>query len=139
MTPERLPELDRRFYYNLDSPNQQQTFLDLRDEDRQSYLEAQGLWQEWAALPAEQRDKIQKSQVEVGYSEFALFMALGQPADTQDRDRAGRNATIHTFIRCSSGPKRGRYVLNNLDCDGTSDETQVALQEGIVVEIKYPN
>ena len=35
-------------------------------------------------------------------------MAWGPPADTQDRDANGRPLQLHTFIRCSSGPKRGR-------------------------------
>ena len=58
-------------------------------------------------------------EVELGFHEFALYMAWGPPADTQDRDANGRPLQLHTFIRCSSGPKRGRYVRSNLDCDGT--------------------
>ena len=45
----------------------------------------------------------------------------------------GRPLQLHTFIRCSSGPKRGRYVRSNLDCDGTSSETQVSIRDGVVV------
>jgi hypothetical protein len=75
----------------------------------------------------------------VGFHEFALFMAWGPPADTLTRERDGRPSVVHTFIRCSSGPKTGQHVRNNLDCDGTSDETRVAVQEGIVVEIQYPD
>jgi hypothetical protein len=139
LTPERLPELDRRFYYNLDDPNDQQRFLEIAESERQTFLEQQGLWQKWAALPADEREKAAHGQVEVGFHEFALFMAYGPPADTQSRETNGRAAIMHTFIRCSSGPKRGRYVRNNLDCDGTSDETQVSIAKGVVVEIKYPN
>jgi hypothetical protein len=139
LTPERLPELDRRFYYNLDDPRDQQHFLEIPEQDRQAFLERNGIWQKWAALPETEREKASHGQVEVGFHEFALFMAYGPPADTQYRDRDGRSAMIHTFIRCSSGPKRGRYVRNNLDCDGTSDETQVSIAKGVVVEIKYPN
>ncbi len=134
-TPERLPELDRRFYYNLDDPNDQQRFLEIPESERQAFLEQKGLWQKWAALPPAEREKASHGQIELGFHEFALFMAYGPPADTQPRD----GATVHTFIRCSSGPKRGRYVRNNLDCDGTSDETQVSIAKGVVVEIKYPN
>ena len=139
MTPERLPELDRRFYYNLPSPADQTEFLKLEDTQRQSYLQKKGLWQKWTALPAGEREAAKGGIVELGFHEFALFIAWGPPADTQGHDREGRVATIHTYIRCSSGPKRGQYVLNNLDCNGTSDETQIIVQNDLVVEIRYPN
>src|SRR5690606_17109391 len=137
--PDRLPELDRRFYYNLPTPEDQQEFLRIRERDRPAFPEQKGLCATWTALPAEQPEAAGKGRVEVGLYEFAVFMAWGPPADTQDRDRDGRPARIHTFIRCSSGPKAGRYVRDNLDCDGTSDETQVAIANGIVYEIRYPN
>jgi hypothetical protein len=139
LSPERLPELDRRFYYNLPDPAAQQRFLEIPETERQAFLESKGLWQQWAALPAAEREQASKGEVEVGFHEFALFMAYGPPADTQTKDRYGRSAIIHTFIRCSSGPKRGRYVRKNLDCDGTSDETQVVVGNEVIVEIKYPN
>lgn len=136
LTPERLPELDRRFYYNLETPKDQEEFLKVDEGDRQAYLESKQLWQKWAALSPEERDKASHGQVEIGFHEFALFMAYGPPADTRETDREART---HTFIRCSSGPKRGRYVRNNLDCDGTSDETQVMVARDVIVDIKYPN
>ncbi len=139
MTRERLPQLDRRFYDVMQTPEDQRGFLAISEEERQSYLEGKGLWQQWLALPEEERKAAQKGVVELGFHEFQVFMAWGPPADTQDRDRDGREAIIHTYIRCSSGPKRKQYVRSNLDCDGTSDETQVAIQNEIVVEIKYPN
>jgi hypothetical protein len=137
--PERLPELDRRFYYVLDTPEDQKAFLRLKEHERQAFLEERGLWNRWTALPSAERDSAGKSDVRVGFHEFAVFMAWGPPADTQNRDREGKPATIHTFIRCTSGPKQGRYVRNNLDCDGTSSETQVAIQRDLVVEIRYPD
>lgn len=139
MTPDRLPELDRRFYYNLDSPADQSEFLQLEESQRQAYLEKKGLWQQWVALPAGEREAAKGGLVELGVHEFALFIAWGRPADTQNHDREGKPAIIHTYIRCSSGPKRGQYVLNNLDCNGTSDETQTLIQDDIIVEIRYPN
>jgi hypothetical protein len=137
--PERLPELDRRFYYVLDDPEDQKAFLKLKESERQAFLEHKGLWKRWTALPAAERDSAGKSDVRVGFHEFAVIMAWGPPADTQDRDRDGKPAVIHTFIRCTSGPKQGRYVRSNLDCDGTSSETQVAIQNDVVVEIRYPD
>lgn len=139
MTPERLPELDRRFYENLPSADARKGFLKVKADERQAYLKEHGLWAKWSALPAEQREAAGRGEVELGYAEFALFMAWGPPADTQSRDANGRPMTLHTFIRCSSGPKRGRYVQSNLDCDGTSSETQVSIYEGVVSEIAYPN
>ncbi len=137
MTPERLPNLDRRFYEVMETPEDQSAFLKLEETDRQPYLEDKGLWAQWSALTPEERKKAEHGDIQVGFHEFALFIAWGPPADTQNRDRDGRNAIIHTYIRCSSGPKRGRYVRNNLDCDGTSDETQVAIDNDLVVEIRY--
>ena len=136
-TPERLPELDRRFYYNLPTPEDQEEFLRLPDEDRQAFLESKGLWRKWTALPAEEREAAGKGEIQVGFHEFAVFMAWGPPADTQTRDRNERPILVHTFIRCSSGPKAGRYVRNNLDCNGTSTEREVAIRDGLVAEIIY--
>lgn len=137
MTPERLPELDRRFYYNLPTPDSQQGFLDVSSSERQDYLESQGLWQRWVSLPEAEREAAAAGDVQVGYHEFALLMAWGPPADTQTRDVNDRPITQHTYIRCTSGPKAGRYVKNNLDCDGTSNETKVSIRGDIVAEIEY--
>lgn len=137
--PERLPELDRRFYYNLETPEDQEAFLELRDEERQGFLEKHGLWEKWIALPEEQRKRVLDGEVRPGDQEFAAFMAWGPPADTMLRDRDGRNVRMHTFIRCTSGPKAGRYVRNNLDCDGTSAETQISVVGSAITEIEYPH
>ncbi len=139
MNPERLPELDRRFYYNLESQADQQEFLELRDEDRQAFLERHGLWEKWIALPEAERKDVGAGNIEVGFHEFAAFMAWGPPADTQTRDPDGRAVLQHTFIRCSSGPKAGRFVRENLDCDGTSSEVLVSINGGVVTEINYPH
>lgn len=137
MTPERLPELDRRFYYNLPNPDSQQEFLDVPASERQAYLESKGLWQQWVSLPENERKAAASGDVQTGFHEFGLFMAWGPPADTQKRDVNKRPITQHTYIRCTSGPKAGRYVRNNLDCDGTSTETKVSISNGIVSEIEY--
>jgi len=137
--PDRLPELDRRFYDNLPTGADQEEFLRLKASERQAYLEQKGLWGKWEALPQAEREAAGRGEVQLGFHEFALYMAWGPPADTQDRDANGRPLQLHTFIRCSSGPKRGRYVRSNLDCDGTSSETQVSIRDGVVVEIAFPN
>lgn len=139
MNPERLPELDRRFYYNLETPADQEEFLRLRDEDRQAYLDRKGLWKKWAALPEAERSAAADGNVEVGFHEIAAFMAWGPPADTETRDPDGRAVKRHTFIKCSSGPKAGRYVQQLLDCDGTSSEIHIAISDGVVSEISYPH
>ena len=136
-SPDRLPELDRRFYYNLPTPEDQQEFLRVPEPERQSFLEDKGLWRKWMSLPEEQRAAAGRGEIQVGYYEFAVYMAWGPPADTQTRDVNDRPMLVHTFIRCSSGPKAGRYVRNNLDCDGTSTERQVTIRDGVVAEIIY--
>ena len=77
--------------------------------------------------------------MEIGFHEFATFMAWGPPADSQTRDPDGRAVRQHTFIRCTSGPKAGRFVRANLDCDGTSSEILVTIRDGKVAEINYPH
>lgn len=137
--PDRLPDLQRRFYNNLDSPDDQKQFLKTRKKHRQAFLEERGLYQRWLALPDAERKAVQQNEVQPGFQEFSVFMAFGPPADTQVRTTEHRKVEFHTFIRCTSGPKIGRYVPSNLDCDGTASETQVAVENGIVSEIKYPD
>lgn len=137
LSPDRLPELDRRFYENLPDPDAQEEFLRIKEPERQGFLEDYGLWQKWLALPPEEREAAANGEVKVGHQEFALFMAWGPPADTQSKDAIGRPMTLHTFIRCSSGPKAGRYVRSNMDCDGTSTETKVSIRDAVVAEIEY--
>ncbi|MCA9695998.1 MAG: hypothetical protein KC431_00640, partial [Myxococcales bacterium] len=58
-------------------------------------------------------------------------------ADVRMAEARGRSVAYQTFIRCTSGPKKGQYVRQNLECDGTSSEVQLAIENGIVTEIKY--
>jgi hypothetical protein len=139
MTPERLPELDRRFYHNLPTAEDQEAFLELDESERQAFLAEKGLWAEWSALSAEERKAVTTGVINVGYRAFAALMAWGPPADTQVREAGERTVEFHVFIRCTSGPKVGEYVRNNLDCDGTSSETHIAVEQGVITEIKYPN
>ena len=115
--PDRLPALDRRFYDNLPTGADQQEFLRLKSSERQTFLEDKGLWSKWEALPEAERSAASQGDVQLGFHEFALYMAWGPPADTQDRDANGRPLQLHTFIRCSSGPKRGRYVRTGKGTD----------------------
>ena len=139
LTPERLPDLDRRFYANLPSPDAQRAFLEMRKpEQRRAYLEQVGLWDEWMKLSEEQRKAVLENRVEVGFPEFALTMAWGPPADVRTEKTRHRRVDFLTFIRCTSGPRTGAYVKSNLDCDGTSSETIVAVENGVVTEIRYP-
>lgn len=134
-SPERLPPLTRQFYYNLPTPDDRAEFLKLKESQRQQFLEERGLWARWTALPVAERQAVENGQLEPGFHEFAAFMAWGPPADTQPRG----DASYHTFIRCTSGPKAGRYVSSNLECDGTSSEIEIAVLNGLVTEIKYLN
>ncbi|RMG97606.1 MAG: hypothetical protein D6705_08375 [Deltaproteobacteria bacterium] len=139
LRPSRLPELDRRFYANLPSPDAQHAFLKMRKpEERRAYLESLGLWQKWEALSPEEQKAVLEGRVEVGFDEFALYMAWGPPADVRTERTKHRKVDFLTFIRCTSGPRTGAYVKSNLDCDGTSSETIVAVENGRVTEIRYP-
>ena len=135
--PERLPQLDRQFYENIETDREQQEFLKLKKGERQAYLEQLGLWNRWTELTAEERSGVEQRNVEVGYKQFAAHMAWGRPADERDVTSGDRKVRFETFIRCTSGPRAGRYVRNNIDCDGTSSEVQLAIENGLVTEIKY--
>jgi len=134
-TPERLPDLDRKFYYNLPSTEDQQAFLRLEDVQRQSYLEKKGLWTRWSELSNEERASVQAGEVKLNQHEFVAFMVWGPPADSQG---SGENR-FHTFVRCTSGPRTGKYVRSNLDCDGTSTEVEIKVTAGLITEIKFLN
>lgn len=139
MTPERLPDLDRKFYYNLPSASDREAFLKLQDTQRQSFLEQKGLWSRWSELSNEEREAVKRGEVKVGQKEFVAFMVWGPPADSQVSKAQARDVRFHTFIRCSSGPRIGRFVANNLDCDGTSSEIEIAVENDLITELKYLN
>jgi hypothetical protein len=138
MTPERLPDLDRKFYYNLPTTEDKSAFLRLDETQRQPYLEKKGLWAKWSEMSNEERTAVQAGEVKVGQHEFAAFMVWGPPADSQV-SKGERQVRFHTFIRCTSGPRIGKYVQNNLDCDGTSSEVEIAVEGGLITEIKFLN
>lgn len=139
MTRERLPDLDRKFYDNLPSAADKEAFLRLQDTKRQPFLEQKGLWTRWSELSPQEREAVNRGEVKVGYKEFVAFMVWGPPADTQASKAEARSVRFHTFIRCTSGPRVGRYVANNLDCDGTSSEVEIAVENNLITEIKYLN
>jgi hypothetical protein len=139
MTAYRLPDLDRKFYDNLANNDDRAAFLKLQESQRQAFLEQKGLWARWTELSAEERQAVQKGEVKVDYKEFVAFMAWGPPADIQSSRTAARAVRFHTFIRCTSGPRRGRYVMSNLDCDGTSSEIEVAVENDLITETKLLN
>lgn len=134
---ERLPTLDRQFYYNLESDSDKDAFLHLKESERQGFLEQKGLWQKWTELSAGERDSVKTKDVQVGHKEFAAHMAWGPPAKVRNAEARGRSIRYETFVRCTSGPKIGRYVGSNLDCDGTSAETELAIENGLVTQIKH--
>lgn len=134
--PERLPSPTRNFYYVIEDASQQADYLRLEDSERKGFLEKLGLWQRWTELSDEERQAAETRDVEVGFKEFAAYMAWGLPADVRVAEARGRQVRYETFIRCTSGPKIGLYVRQNVDCDGTSSEVQIAVENGIVTEIK---
>jgi len=136
-SPERLPKLDRQFYYNLDNEKDQAAFLHLKERERQPYLEKMGMWTKWSELTTEEREAVQTRTIKVGSRVFAAHMAWGPPADVQITRVRNRQVTHEIYIRCTSGPRAGRYVRNNLDCQGTSSEIQLAIENEIVTELKY--
>ncbi len=136
--PDHLPGLERSFYYNLDSEADQEAFLMLRKEDdRIDFLKQKGLWDKWKGLSEEERTAVKEHRVEIGFHEFAVHMAWGPPADLRPVDSGERHVDFQIFIKCTSGPNVGDYVRQNIDCDGTSSEVQVAVENDRVTEIKY--
>lgn len=137
--PDRLPSPDRQFYYALAAPEDRAKFMKLAETERQPFLEQKGLWAKWMELPPEEREAAKRGEVKPGYREFTAIMAWGIPADTQESKTPDRVVRFHTFIRCTSGPKIGRYVSSNVACDGTSTEIEIAVENGVITEIKYLN
>lgn len=135
--PDRLPTPSRNFYYVIEDEGRQLEYLKLEESERKSYLEKLGLWQRWTELSNEERESAETRTVEVGFKEFSAHMAWGLPADTRTAEARGREVLYETFIRCTSGPKESQYVRQNIDCDGTSSEVQIAIENGIITEIKY--
>lgn len=138
-TPDRLPSPDRQFYYTLPTQEDRTKFLKLDETQRQPFLEQKGLWAKWMELPPEEREAAKRGEVKPGYKEFTAFMAWGRPADSQESKGQSRSISFHTFIRCTSGPRVGRYVTSNLECDGTSSEVEVAVENGVITEVKFLN
>ncbi len=136
-SPDRLPHLDKQFYYNLEDDKDQDAFLRLKQAQRQVFLEQKGLWQQWTALSVEEREGVKTRSVKVGSQAFAAHMAWGPPADVQLTQVRDRQVEHEIYIRCTSGPKAGQFVRNNLDCDGTSSEIQLAIENELVTELKY--
>lgn len=135
--PERLPRVDRQFYYNLESDQDRHDFLRVKAKNRQAFLEQKGLWQKWTELSDEEKRAVAAGQVEVGHRAFSAHMAWGPPADVRQVDKKNRSVSFETYIKCTSGPNAGRYVHRNVDCDGTSSEVQLAIENDLVTEKKY--
>lgn len=135
--PDRLPTPAKNFYYVIEDDAQQLEYLKLKESERQGYLEQLGLWSQWLELSSEEREAAKTGDIKVGYKAFAAYMAWGLPADVREAEARGRQVSYETFIRCTSGPKKGQYVRQNIECDGTSSEVQLAIENEIVTEIKY--
>lgn len=135
--PDKLPTPARNFYYVIEDDGKQLEYLKLEESERQGFLEGLGLWQKWLELSNEERTAIESGEVDVGFKEFAAHMAWGLPANIRDVEVRGRSVHYQTFIRCTSGPRIGDYVRSNIDCDGTSSEVEIAVENGVITELKY--
>jgi hypothetical protein len=135
--PSRLPNPDRSFYYVMEDPATQREFLELKESERKSLLERVGLWQRWLELSNQEREAVENKTIQVGFREFSAHMAWGLPASARQVESRGRVVEYQTFIRCTSGPKIGQYVRVNIDCDGTSSEVEIAVENGVITELKF--
>jgi hypothetical protein len=135
--PDRLPTPARNFYYVIEDEGAQLDYLKLEESERQGFLEQLGLWQKWIELSNEEREAVSAGDIKVGFKEFTAHMAWGLPASVRDVEAGTRVVHYQTFIRCTSGPRIGDYVRSNIDCDGTSSEVEIAVENGIISELKY--
>lgn len=136
-SPERLSQLDRQFYYNLETLRDRRAFLVLEPAYRQSFLHDHGLWEKWLALSAEEQRSVREKNVKSGMNVFVAHMVWGAPADIRYREFYQRMLRLETFIRCTSGWKVGRFVRQNVDCNGTSAEQQISVTNERIIEIRY--
>lgn len=134
---DRLPTPARNFYFVIEDEARQLEYLKLEESERKDFLEKLGLWQRWTELSDEERRSAETREVDVGFKEFSAHMAWGLPADVRLAEARGREVRYETFIRCTSGPKENQYVRQNIDCDGTSSEVQIAIENGVITEIKH--
>ena len=133
--PDRLPPLERQFYDILET-RQQAKFLETKPKARRTFLDKAGLWSKWVALSEEQQRAVLERRVSPGATAFEAHMAWGLPADVQVKEAGERKVRFETFIRCTSGPRVGEYVRENVACDGTSSEVRLALENDLVTEVK---
>ncbi len=136
--PDRLPQLQRQFYDNL-SQSEQEALLNTKRKNRETYLKGTSLWPQWEALTSDQKTRVNNREVKAGDPEFAAHMAWGPPADVKEVQKGERAVKFETYIQCTSGPRSGAWVRQNIDCDGTSSEVQLAIEAGLVTEVKYLN
>lgn len=136
-SPDRLDSPAKNFYYTIDDEGKRLDYLKLEESERQGFLEGLGLWQKWLELSSQERDAVSTGEIQVGFKEFAAHMAWGLPAAVRDAAAGERVVHYQTFIRCTSGPRIGDYVRSALDCDGTSSDVEIAVENGVVTEIKY--
>jgi hypothetical protein len=135
--PNRLPHLDHQFYKNLPSKADREAFLRLKSSERQAFLEEKGLWSKWKELNGEERDGVKSGVVTAGFKVFAAHMAWGPPAIVEPVDKGTRHVEFETYIRCTSGPNTGEYAPSMTWCDGTSNEVQIAVESGVITEVKF--
>lgn len=133
---ERLPALERKFHDNLPSDGERAEFVRSSEARRTAILERTGLWARWSALSEREREAALRGEVAPGDREFVALMAWGPPADTQCPRGGSREICFYTYIRCTSGPRAGRHVASVLACDGTSNEVRLAVEGGLVTQIK---
>ncbi len=79
----RLSATEADHYYALKvwmDDDQKKTFLKYKtEEERNSYLKDQKLWDRFYAYDAATRDEIVAGEVQVGWREDAMFMSWGNP------------------------------------------------------------
>lgn len=136
MRPERLPPVHRSYYRMLESPQQQRAFLAMDSAAREAYAQKSGFVEAWNEVPKVHQDRVLLGQIAVGFDRFSVHMAWGRPADEKTMAARGRQLLLETFIRCTSGPRASDFVLDHLECDGTSSETQVVFEDDRVIELR---
>ena len=136
-SPDKLPSPAKNFYFVMEEESQQLDYLKLAESERQGFLEQLGLWQRWIELSDEEREAVAAGKVDVGFKEFVAHMTWGLPANVREVEARDRAVEYQTFIRCTSGPRVGEYVRSNTDCDGTSSEVEIAIENDLITEIKF--
>lgn len=134
-TPNAPHDLERRFLPLLEPEERERVEARAPGTAQREVLMTTEKWKRWSFLPEADRNAAARGDVRLGMQELAVLVAWGKPARRTPDERLDGTVEVLTYIRCASGLKRGRFVHTHAQCDGRSDTRELALRDGLVVDL----